>query len=99
METHINNTSKKANSPTPLSAALQEERLPGSCPFQTRVCDCFWDPYLKNVIDRLERVQISAARFITGDYKSRHEGCDTNIFDDLDLPSIEETEATPMFRD
>ena len=49
-----------------------------------------WDPYIKSDIDRLERVQRSAARFITGDYKSRHEGCVTNMLDDLDHPSLEE---------
>ena len=30
--------------PTPLSTALQEERLPGSCPFQTRVWECCLGP-------------------------------------------------------
>ena len=48
-----------------------------------------WDPYLKNNIDRLERVQRSAARYITGDYKSRQDGCVTNMFSDLNLPSLE----------
>ena len=76
--------------PTPLSTALQEECLPGSCPFQTRAWEYCLGPYLKNDIDRLKRVQRSAARFITGDYKFRHEGCVTNMLDDLDLPSIEE---------
>ena len=71
----------------PLPNALQEECLSGSCPFQTRVWECC---YLKNDINRLERVQRSVARFITGDYKSRHEGCVTNMLTDLDLPSIVE---------
>ena len=34
-----------------------------------------WDPYLKQDIGKLERVQRQAARFITGDYKTREEGC------------------------
>ena len=45
---------------------------------------------LSEYIDRLERVQRSAARFFTGDYKSRHEECVTNMLTDLDLPSLEE---------
>ena len=49
-----------------------------------------WDLFLKNDIDRLERVQRSAAWFITGDYESRHQGCVTNMLDDPDLPSLEE---------
>ena len=49
-----------------------------------------WDPFLENDINRLERVQRSAACFITGDYKSRHEGCITNMLSKLDLPSLEE---------
>ena len=48
-----------------------------------------WDPFLKNVIDRLERVQRSAARFIKGDYKSRHERCITNMLDDLETTPTE----------
>ena len=46
--------------------------------YESVVC---WDPYLKCHIDRLERVQGSAARFITRDYKSR-EGCVTKMFTD-----------------
>ena len=38
-----------------------------------------WDPYMKGDIDRLDRIQRSAARFITRDYKSRQEGCVTNM--------------------
>ena len=49
-----------------------------------------WDPYLKCDIDRLERVQRSAARFITRDYKSREEGCFTKMLTDLGLSSLEE---------
>jgi hypothetical protein len=33
-----------------------------------------WDPYLTRDIDKLERIQRNGARFITVDYKRRHEG-------------------------
>ena len=33
-----------------------------------------WDPYLKQDAERLERVQRQAARFMTGDYRTRAEG-------------------------
>jgi hypothetical protein len=33
-----------------------------------------WDPYTETNIKRLERIQRQAARFITGDYRSREEG-------------------------
>ena len=66
----------------PLSTSLQEECLPGPRPLKAWVweqCD----------IDRLDRVQRSAARFITGDYKSRQEGCVTKMLTDLGLPPLE----------
>ena len=49
-----------------------------------------WDPYLKKDIDRLERVQRQAARFITKDYKSREEGCVGKMLKDLGLPPLQE---------
>ena len=49
-----------------------------------------WDPYLKQDIDKLERVQRQAARFITGDYKTREEGCVTRILETLELSSLEQ---------
>ena len=75
----------------PLPNALQEECLSGSCPFHTRVWECCLGP-LPQERHRQAReiVQRSAARFVTGDYKSRHEGCVTNMLTDLDLPSLEE---------
>ena len=97
-KTNVNNTSKKAN----YTLGFLRRNL-RHCPLLCRknaylalvrskleYGSVVWDPYLKNDIDRLERVQRSAARFITGDYKSRHEGCVTNMLDDLDLPSLEE---------
>ena len=49
-----------------------------------------WDPYLKQDIDKLERVQRQAARFITGDYKTREEGCVTRMLETLELSSLEQ---------
>jgi hypothetical protein len=46
-----------------------------------------WDPYLKTDVDRLERIQHQAARFITGDYNAREPSCITKILIDLELPS------------
>ena len=48
-----------------------------------------WDPYLLRDTDKLERVQRQAARFITGDYRSREEGSVTKMLEMLDLQSLE----------
>ena len=61
-----------------------------------------WDPYQKQDINRLERVQHQAARFITRDYRSREQGCVTNMLRNHDIPSLEtrrkETRLNMMFR-
>jgi hypothetical protein len=38
-----------------------------------------WDPYTETNSKRLERIQRQAARFITGDYRSREEGSVSNM--------------------
>ena len=48
-----------------------------------------WDPFTKNEIDKLERVQKQAARFISNDYKSREPGCITRMLQELNLPSLQ----------
>ena len=53
-----------------------------------------WDPYLKQDIERLERVQRQAARFITGDYRTREEGCVTSMLQSLELSSLENRRST-----
>ena len=53
-----------------------------------------WDPYLKQDIDKLERVQRQAARFITGDYKTREEGCATGMLETLELSSLDNGAAS-----
>ena len=49
-----------------------------------------WDPYLKQDIERLERIQRQAARFIMRDYRSRDPGCIGRMLDYLSLPPLEE---------
>ena len=34
-----------------------------------------WDPYQKNDIEKLEKIERRGARFINKDYRSREEGC------------------------
>ena len=41
-------------------------------------------------IKTIEKVQRQAARFIKRDYKSREEGCVTNMLNDLDLTSLQQ---------
>ena len=48
-----------------------------------------WDSYQTKDIEKLERVQRLAARFITNDYKSREEGCVTGMLQALELSSLE----------
>ena len=53
-----------------------------------------WDPYLKQDVERLERVQRQAARFITGDYRTHEEGCITSTLQSLELSSLENRRST-----
>ena len=49
-----------------------------------------WDPYCQGDIDQLEKIQRRAARFITGDYRSRTPGCVTSMLSKLELPTLQE---------
>ena len=49
-----------------------------------------WDPYLIKDIELLERVQRQAARFMLGDYRSREDGCVTDMLSVLDLPILQD---------
>jgi len=62
--------------------ALIRSTLEYSCPV--------WDPFLGKDIDRIERVQRQAARFITRDYTSRDPGCISRMLRDLGLPSLQD---------
>ena len=49
-----------------------------------------WDPHLQKDIDRVEKVQRRAARFIKKDYRSRDPGSVTRMLRECDLPSLEQ---------
>ena len=48
-----------------------------------------WDPYHRGNIDKLEQIQHRAARFITGDYRSRHPGSVTTMLTNLNLDTLD----------
>ena len=48
-----------------------------------------WDSYLVKDIHLLEQVQRKAARFITGDFKSRTPGSMTKMLKDLNIPTLQ----------
>ena len=96
--THIDNTTKKANS----TLGFLRRNL-RSCPPSSRRSayvslirpileygTVVWDPYYSTDINKIERVQHRAARFITGDYKTRDPGCVTSMIKDLKLPTLQE---------
>jgi hypothetical protein len=95
---HIGNMCKKAGS----TLGFLRRNL-GSCPPKCRRMAYIsllrskleygavvWDPYLQQDIDRIERIQRQAARFITRDYKSRETGCVTRMLQELSLPPLHE---------
>ena len=47
-----------------------------------------WDPYYQQDIEKLERVQRQAARFITKGYRTREPGCVNRMLQDLNLPPL-----------
>ena len=49
-----------------------------------------WDPYLQKDTDKLEKVQRLAARFITGNYTSRDQGCVSQMLAELNLPLLQD---------
>ena len=48
-----------------------------------------WNPYLKGDIDKLERIQNRAIRFVKKDYKSRETGAN-RMREDLELETLED---------
>ena len=95
---HINSMCKKASSTLGfIRRNLQR------CPKETRLSAYVslvrstleygavkWDPFTQNQIEKIERVQRQAARFIHNDYKSREEGIMTKMLKDLDLPTLQQ---------
>ena len=49
-----------------------------------------WDPYLQKDIDKIEKCQRQAARFVTGDYQSRNPGCVSQMLRDARLPPLQD---------
>jgi hypothetical protein len=96
--THISNITKKANSTIGfLRRNLQH------CPKECRknayislvrsVLEygvTIWDPYQKNDIEKLEKIERRGARFINKDYRSREEECIAKILKELKLTTLEE---------
>jgi len=96
--THISKTTKRANS-TLGFLRRNLRHCPKACRKTAYISlvrskleygSVVWDPYLQGDIDRLERIQRSAARFITKDYQSRHHGCVEDMLRDLELPTLQE---------
>ena len=48
-----------------------------------------WDPYLKQDVDRLERVQHEAAHFIKRDYRTSETGCVGHMLKEPNLPPLQ----------
>jgi hypothetical protein len=81
--THISNITKKANSTIGfLRRNLQH--CPKECRKNAYISlvrsvleygATIWDPYQKNDIEKLEKIQRRGARFINKDYRSREERC------------------------
>ena len=95
---HVGSITKKASS----TLGFMRRNL-RSCPKECRKAAYFslvrskleyaatvWDPYYQQDIDRLENIQRRAARFISNDYRSRHEGAVTEMLKNLELPSLQE---------
>ena len=49
-----------------------------------------WDPYYVKDINRIEKIQPQAVRFISGDYATREPGCISKMLKDQDLPSLQD---------
>ena len=95
---HINSMCKKASSTLGfIRRNLQR------CPKETRLMAyrslvrstleygaVIWDPFTQNEVDKIERLQRQAARFIHNDFKSKEKGCVTKMLSDLDLPTLQQ---------
>ena len=96
--THISNITKKANS-TLGFLRRNLKHYPESCRKTAYLAlvrstleysSIVWDPYLQKDINKLEKVQRQAARFIIGDYSSKDQGCVTRMLDRLKLSSLQD---------
>ena len=95
---HINKICKKANS-TLGFLWRNLYRCPSSCRKNAYISlvrsileygAIVWDPYTKKDVDTLERVQRAAARFVSGDYRSRTPGSIQQLLVKLNLQSLQD---------
>ena len=95
---HISKISKKAN----CTLGFLKRNLK-HCPQECRMTaylslirstleysSVIWDPHLQKDIDKLEKIQRQAARFISSDYSSRDHGCITQMLTELRLPPLQD---------
>ena len=93
---HISKISKKANSTLgflkrKLKHCPQDSRRTAYLSLVRSTLEYIvWDPYLQKDIDKLEKVQRQAARFITGNYISREQGCVSQMLAELNLPPLQD---------
>ena len=97
-KTHINSISKKASS-TLGFIKRNLKHAPQDCKRVAYIAlvrstleyaAIVWDPYKQSDIVNLEKIQRNAARFIKRDYRSRQEGCVTDMLKELGLPTLQE---------
>ena len=95
---HINNVCKKANA-TLGFLRRNLRNVPENCRKTAYISlvrstmeygATIWNPYLKGDIDKLERIQNRATRFIKKDYHNRSPGTITKMKQDLELDTLEE---------
>ena len=95
---HINNVCKKANA-TLGFLRRNLRNVPENCRKIAYISlvrstmeygATIWNPYLKGDIDKLERIQNRATRFIKKDYHNRSPGTITKMKQDLELDTLEE---------
>ena len=95
---HINNITKKANS-TLGFIRRNLRRCPTACKRTAYLAlvrplleygAVIWDPYQKQDIDKMERIQRSAVRFIARDYRSKTPGSVTRLLRQNGLPTLQE---------
>ena len=97
-DTHIKNISSKASS----TLGFVRRNIQ-NCPVQTRraaylalvrssleYASAVWDPHIQQDIDKLERVQRRAARFISKDFRSKQKGCVTKMLQTHNLPTLQQ---------
>ena len=97
-KTHINNITKKANSTLGfikrnLKHAPQECKRVAYIALVRSTLEyaaIVWGPYKQSDTVNLEKIKRNAARFIRGDYRSRQEGCVTDMLKELGLPPLQE---------